>query len=286
MRLLHMSDLHFGYADPRAIDALRRSVVSLAPERVVITGDLTQRARPSQFAEAAAFVDSLGIPVTLIPGNHDLPLENWARRLLFPRKAFHAAFRTRAGSHAVEQGYELVGFDTTRVYLPVGGALDPRAVPDMTPGRVVGGAKHWRIALLHHPPLVPEGIAPERALRDGIEALDALGLRGIDVVLCGHVHIASVLVAPAGSPAAARRVLTINAGSATCERNPPHEHSFVLIEDCADGLSIAPYRFVEEADAFHRAPGWTATLDREACWQVEPEGTRASITASPASLTA
>lgn len=75
-RLIHLSDLHFGATTPALLDPLCEMVAELAPDMVVVSGDLTQRARPAQFAQAAAFMARLPAPVLAIPGNHDVPLWN------------------------------------------------------------------------------------------------------------------------------------------------------------------------------------------------------------------
>ena len=84
-RLIQISDPHFGTEQPAVVEALRRFVRAEAPELVILSGDITQRARRGQFAAARAFIDSLQVPALLaIPGNHDIPLFNAAARLLRP----------------------------------------------------------------------------------------------------------------------------------------------------------------------------------------------------------
>ena len=74
--LFHASDLHFGAEDPAALDWFAERVADEAPDAVVITGDLTMRARSSEFAAAQAWLSQLGAPVLIEPGNHDLPYFN------------------------------------------------------------------------------------------------------------------------------------------------------------------------------------------------------------------
>ena len=74
LRIVHLSDLHFGAQHPGAADVLLESVHSLAPTLTLITGDLTQRARNSQFIAARAFFDALPGDWLAVPGNHDMPL--------------------------------------------------------------------------------------------------------------------------------------------------------------------------------------------------------------------
>ena len=82
--LAHLSDLHFGRIDPAVLEPLRRAVHDAAPDLIAISGDFTQRAKRRQFAAARAFLDSLEPPKLVVPGNHDVPLWNLARRFLMP----------------------------------------------------------------------------------------------------------------------------------------------------------------------------------------------------------
>ena len=91
--LLHISDPHIGTEQPRVVDALERLAHAQRPELVVLSGDITQRARRSQFRDARRLVDRLEAPRTLaIPGNHDIPLFNIAARLFAPYANFVRQF--------------------------------------------------------------------------------------------------------------------------------------------------------------------------------------------------
>jgi 3',5'-cyclic AMP phosphodiesterase CpdA len=75
VRLVHLSDVHFGgHADLAQIAALDRLIPELAPGAVVISGDLSQRARHGEFQRALAFVEQCRrtAPVVTVPGNHDV----------------------------------------------------------------------------------------------------------------------------------------------------------------------------------------------------------------------
>lgn len=73
--LVHLSDLHFGRdCDLAMIDAVERIVPTLEASAVVVSGDLTQRARHGEFQAARRFLEQLGrsAPVLTLPGNHDV----------------------------------------------------------------------------------------------------------------------------------------------------------------------------------------------------------------------
>lgn len=75
VRLVHLSDLHFGaYVDLAQIAALERLMPELAPTAIVLSGDVSQRARHGEFQRAVAFVDHCrrSAPTLVVPGNHDV----------------------------------------------------------------------------------------------------------------------------------------------------------------------------------------------------------------------
>src|SRR5688572_30840752 len=82
--IAHISDIHFGDADHEVVERLVEKIGELAPDLVVVSGDLTQRARSAQFREARAFLERLSCPKLIVPGNHDVPLYNIFDRFLRP----------------------------------------------------------------------------------------------------------------------------------------------------------------------------------------------------------
>ena len=53
--LLHLSDLHFGTELPERVQAVQNFCEANRPELVIVSGDLTQRARFQQFYMSAVF---------------------------------------------------------------------------------------------------------------------------------------------------------------------------------------------------------------------------------------
>jgi DNA repair exonuclease SbcCD nuclease subunit len=62
------------------------------PDLVVISGDLTQRARPEQFRQAREFVDRIPVPSLAVPGNHDVPLYRVWERIFSPYGCYRKHF--------------------------------------------------------------------------------------------------------------------------------------------------------------------------------------------------
>ena len=94
--LFHVSDLHFGAADHAALDWFAAEVARERPDAVICTGDLTMRGTQREFDAAADYLAALPVPVSIEPGNHDMPYYwEMLTRLRMPFARF-AAMRARA----------------------------------------------------------------------------------------------------------------------------------------------------------------------------------------------
>lgn len=183
-RVVHLSDLHFGHTDKAVVEALAQDIILQRPDLVVVSGDLTQRARSWQFAEAKAFLARLPAPCLVVPGNHDLaPLYNPIKRLLAPRDKFHLHLPDH-GPWPVWEEEELVavGLDSTRSLRWKSGKLRSSHLVRVEQVLARAPLESCKLAFLHHPP---------RSAGSG-HPFDELARRGIDLVLSGHVHHAHV----------------------------------------------------------------------------------------------
>jgi len=185
MRLIaHLSDLHFGRTDPVVVEALTRDLVQQKPDLVIISGDLTQRAKSQQFAEARHFLDRLEIPVLVVPGNHDLaPFYRPLKRLLAPRAKFQKYLPSLAQATCWnDEEIIAIGLDSTRHLRWQSGKLRSHHLDHVEDSLSNSADHHCKIAFLHHPPSTARAGHPFQALTQ----------RGIDLILTGHVHKAHV----------------------------------------------------------------------------------------------
>ena len=189
LRLFHVSDLHFGREDPAAVEAFARMVRAERPDAVICTGDLTMRARSSEYAAATAWLKALDVPVTIEPGNHDLPYYNPLARMLDPYRRYR---RVKA---AIERPLDLPGVIV--VPLKTTARIQLRR---LSWGRVSRSQLRTAIAALKakpagaialvacHHPLIRTGFEGHGDTQGGAAALAALAAAGADAVLSGHVH--------------------------------------------------------------------------------------------------
>lgn len=184
--IAHLSDPHFGTVPPEVKDALLGRLRELWPQLVLISGDITQRARRAQFQEAAAFVRALApTPVFCVPGNHDIPLINLPLRLLHPYFGFGRYLQGRRETYLRVGSAEVFGLNSTSRWRHVQGFLDTeRVTPKLSRER----AASVRIAMVHHPLACAKAIDDKNRLSNRDDVLTVFGEAGVDLVLSGHVH--------------------------------------------------------------------------------------------------
>jgi len=191
-RILHLSDLHTGARDDSTVeDALAGLAGRVAPELIVVSGDLTNRGRRAQHERAHAFLRTLGPPVLAVPGNHDLPYTVPAR-FTRPWGEFERVWGTTEPTHA-SPTLHVVGLNSARPYRHQGGALRTEQLHDAT-RRLRGAAEGaYRVAVLHHHMLgAPWRAARKRPVSHRSRVLRELAGAGADLILAGHIHQAAV----------------------------------------------------------------------------------------------
>jgi 3',5'-cyclic AMP phosphodiesterase CpdA len=215
-RLLHLSDTHFGTEVAVVCDALVALAHELKPDVIVLSGDLTQRATAAQFDAAAAFVARLpAVPRLVLPGNHDIPLFALWQRIASPYRRFARHFGDRLDSCWRGHGMQLIGVNTTRAWRHQHGALSQAQIAHVDAQLRAADPALWRIVVTHHPLVVTreQDLADRpRGYRDALQRwCDA----GADLLLCGHIHLPTVVRwhAPAGGAA-----WVVKAGTAVSSR--------------------------------------------------------------------
>lgn len=197
MLIAQLSDTHIcdpglatcGHA-PMA-DNLARCVDSInslkpAPDLVLLSGDVTDKATPSSTQHAAKILSALSMPLFVVPGNHD------DRQSLAEVFGPHICPTTDNGvvNYSID-GFPLriIALDTLNPGKP-GGRLSPASL-DWLEARLRDGGVQPTLLVAHHPPLnlgVPE------TDEDGFEGTERLAslvsaYPNIERVLCGHIHL-------------------------------------------------------------------------------------------------
>jgi 3',5'-cyclic AMP phosphodiesterase CpdA len=247
-RLIHLSDLHFGAHDPVLVEAVERRLDEEAPDLVVVSGDFTQRARTEQFEEAGAFlmrVRDAGHEVLAVPGNHDVPLYDVLRRFLSPLTRYKRHIDDSLCPFVQIDGAAVLGINTARSLTFKNGHVSEEQMQLIRETFAKTSKSQPRILVTHHPLFaLPVGDGPELGeLMDDHElALNAIADAGVDLLLAGHNHRASVndagsLVKGAG------KALVIQAGTATSTRTRDELQSFNRIEIDGSGVRVTIQRW-------------------------------------------
>ncbi len=216
--ILHISDVHFGPAHlPDRAAGVLDLVAARRPDLVILSGDLTQRAKPVQFRAARRFVDEIGVPVIVVPGNHDVPLYRFWERSLAPFRAYRRHFARELAPDLSDDELLVIGFNTAFNFTLTGGRILRRQLDAAT--RVFSNASPdlFKIAVIHHHLLMPpRGHAP-RVLWGANRALHGLAAAGVDLVVAGHLHHS--FVAQANAPVGGELPMTIlHTGTTTSSR--------------------------------------------------------------------
>ena len=226
MRLFHVSDLHFGRADAAALDWFAALVRAESPDAVIVTGDLTMRARGSEYAAATTWLESLRVPVSIEPGNHDLPYHNPLMRLLDPYRGHRRVEAALARPPALA-GVLLVPLKTTARFQWRRdwslGRVSTRGLEAALAMLTMRGPGDVALVACHHP-LLDRGLPGEARTQGGMNALARLAAAGADAVLSGHVHDPFDVTVPAGG----RAIRLIGAGTLS-ERTRATRPSFNLL---------------------------------------------------------
>ena len=181
LRLAQISDLHCGspYFVPSLLERAIYEVNELAPDVVIVSGDLTADGFEAEYVAAREYLDGIECPrVVVIPGNHD------SRNVGYVH--FEELFGDRMSDLHLD-GLSIVAIDSTE--------------PDLDHGTVGRGlygviAERFsqeaflRIFVLHHHLLPIPGTGRERnVVYDAGDTLETLQRAGVHLVLSGHKHV-------------------------------------------------------------------------------------------------
>ena len=215
--LLHISDTHFGTEQPPVVEALVSLALQQRPSAVVLSGDITQRARPAQFQAARDFVRRLGAPVLAIPGNHDIALFDLWSRLRQPYARYAAAFGSELEPVHASAGFLLIGVNTTRAWRHKNGEVSTAQIHQVARQLASASPEQLRVVVVHQPAAVTQAVDRPNLLRGHAQALQAWAEAGADLVMGGHIHLPFTLQLQG----LARRLWVVQAGTAVSSRTRP-----------------------------------------------------------------
>lgn len=272
MRLLQVSDPHFGTERPEVVLGLLRLARDLVPDVVVLSGDVTQRARRAQFDAARRFTDALlrrpanEPPGVLLvqPGNHDIPLFNLPARLLWPYAGLRRAFGPALRGEWQGPSLQLTLLDTTRRWRHKNGELSNAQIEAVAARLRRASPAQLRVVVAHHPVAVPRESERHNLARGHARALRRWAEAGADLVLGGHIHLPAVMAMHEQISTLPRRLWVVQAGTALSARVRHEADNSVNLVRLVDAgaarrCRIERWDWRPQADAFE--PGEVHELD-------------------------
>lgn len=262
--LLQVSDPHFGTELDDVVDALVALSQRERPDLVVLSGDITQRARRSQFASARAFTDRLGAPVLAIPGNHDIPLFDPFARVFSPYDHFRAVFGAELEPSFESDELLVVGVKTTRRWRHKHGEVSDEQIERVASRLRRARPEQLRVVVTHQPVLAIRDHDAHNLLRGSERAAPHWCEAGADLFLGGHIHLPYLRPLSERFDELPRRAWVAQAGTAVSRRvreGIPNSVNRVIHGGGAD-WSVERWDFHAARRAFELVEARPIALDR------------------------
>lgn len=251
--IIQLSDTHFGTEVQKVMHAVERSVNEIRPNIITITGDITQRARPSQFQAANAFLKRLPADIRfVIPGNHDIPLFHLPQRLISPYRNYTKAFGLREGIW-YHQHIALIGYNATNRWRHTRGKLfDDDVIDYAIRARAHVGPRGIVIACAHQPLATAWPEDDDNVLIHAPQTAELFAACHVDMVLSGHVHVPIIETTHEKFPELSPHFILCGAGSAISHRiRPGAPNSFNVIRADDDGIHVILMEYDAMAERFN-----------------------------------
>lgn len=224
MRLAHISDLHFGMHHPDIIEAFIDDLTLLKPELIIISGDLTQRAKANQFQQLSEFLTRIKVPKLIVPGNHDIPLDNPLMRFFYPFKRYKTYISSELEASYENDEVNILGVNSATPYKVKDGVLSDETLSRIT-NHFSNKDTQLNILFFHHNLKYFSGM--HHPLNNAEEFLEYLKESPIHLVCTGHLHYSNLHLIDKRQGATC---VLLHAGSLSCQRTKDKNNSYYFID--------------------------------------------------------
>ncbi|SHE88256.1 Calcineurin-like phosphoesterase [Loktanella atrilutea] len=234
MRLVLLTDLHFGRAQPDLVQPLLNSISEADPDLVVIAGDFVQRARAGQFRDARDFVARLRHDWIAVPGNHDIPLYNIFARAFAPRAAFRRYITNETEPLVEDDNMLVIGLDTTHRWSHQRGLIRPAQIDRVSRLIREAGRDRTVVVMAHHP-FHQSPQVEKKVMKGAARALSTWSDCGPHVILSGHLH--TWTVEPFLAQKNRQMTLQVHCGTGLSTRLRGEPNEFAILDLKGDTFS-------------------------------------------------
>jgi 3',5'-cyclic AMP phosphodiesterase CpdA len=248
--LVHLSDLHFGRVDQQLLAPLRATVYGLQPDVVVVSGDLTQRARRGQFSEASSYLATLPQPQIIVPGNHDIPLYNVLARFLTPLTNYQDYISDDLSPEYIDDEIAVLGLNTARSLTFKDGRVNREQIAGLHE-RFDNLPRHiTRVVVTHHPFDLPEQFDDDDLVDRAEMAMSVFSRCGVDLLLAGHMHTSHTHSSAERYKISGYAALVVQAGTATSTRGRGESNSFNVLRVDSTRIEVERYSWDDGVRTF------------------------------------
>ena len=238
-RIAHISDIHFGREDPVVVEGLLADLTAAAPDVVVVSGDLTQRARKRQFRAAREFLRRLpGVPQIVVPGNHDLSATNLVERALRPLVRYRRYITPDLAPFFEDGELAISGINTVRALKRKDGRINPQQVRTACAQLQTASAEAIRVIVTHHPMDLPATDVDNALVRRASGAMRAFASARVDLFLSGHLHAGLSVASAKRYKLPGYSAIVVHAGTAVSTRTRGVPNGWNLLRVDADSIEI------------------------------------------------
>ena len=187
-KIIHISDLHFGTQNNTLAEILVYDIEHYKPDLVVVSGDLTQRAKSSQYEEAADFLSRLKCPYIAVPGNHDISLWNIFRRFFKPLKRFKTHVSDEEFPTYLDDEMTIVGINSARSLTIMGGRISERQIEYLKKYFCGVSDSKFKAIVIHHNLIPSNNMNSHKIVGRSRKFISEIKDCKIDMIFSGHIH--------------------------------------------------------------------------------------------------